>query len=122
MASALLRLGAGAECFTGRHLDAMNWSEPNRDVKIARDQAVRLMGSGRILTGSSLDLDHCFPWALWPCDDLWNLGPAHREVKQQKKRDKLPGLELLQSAQQRNEECGTASTATPTIACSLSVS
>jgi SAM-dependent methyltransferase len=92
-------------------VDAMKWSEPNRDVKIARDQAVRLMRSGKVycvwtgraLTDSSLDVDHCFPWAVWPCDDLWNLLPADRAVNQHKKRDKLPGLELLQSAQQRIE-------------------
>jgi hypothetical protein len=66
----------------------MTWSEPGRDVTIARDQPIRLMESsrlhcvwsGRALTTGSLDVDHCFPWAVWPCDDLWNLLPAHREV------------------------------------------
>jgi hypothetical protein len=72
---------------------AMTWSEPSRDVRIARDQAIRLMASGRLycvwsgraLTGASLDVDHCFPWAVWPCDDLWNLLPAHRDVNQNPK-------------------------------------
>jgi hypothetical protein len=60
--------------------------------------------SGRALTAVSLDVDHCFPWAVWPCDDLWNLLPAHRAVNQNQKRDMLPGVEVLQSAQQRIEE------------------
>jgi hypothetical protein len=69
--------------------EAMTWSEPSRDVKIARDQAIQLMGSGKLycvwsgrtLDAASLDVDHCFPWAIWPCDDLWNLLPAHRSAK-----------------------------------------
>jgi SAM-dependent methyltransferase len=91
---------------------AMTWSEPGRDVKIAREQAIRLLESsklhcvwsGRALSLETLDVDHCFPWAAWPCDDLWNLLPAHRDVNQKQKRDKLPGVELLQSARGRIEE------------------
>jgi SAM-dependent methyltransferase len=91
---------------------AMKWSDPSRDVRIARDQAIRLMGtgklhcvwSGRSLTPGSLHVDHCFPWAVWPCDDLWNLLPAHREVNQNQKRDRLPGAEVLRSAQERIED------------------
>ena len=91
---------------------AMTWSEPSRDVRIAREQAVQLVESrklycvwsGRALSVVSLDVDHCFPWAAWPCDDLWNLLPAHREINQNQKRDKLPGVELLRSAQDRIQE------------------
>jgi len=91
---------------------AMTWSEPSRDVRIAREQAVRLIDfgklhcvwSGRTLSANTLDIDHCFPWAAWPCDDLWNLLPAHRSVNQKQKRDRLPSSELLRSAQYRIEE------------------
>ena len=91
---------------------AMTWSEPSRDVRIARVQAVRLIDfgklhcvwSGRTLSADTLDIDHCFPWSAWPCDDLWNLLPAHRNVNQNQKRDKLPGVELLRSAQDRIQE------------------
>jgi hypothetical protein len=102
----------------GRHIsaaniaEAMRWSEPSRDVKIARDQAIRLIGSGKLycvwsgraLTDGSLDVDHCFPWAMWPCDDLWNLLPAHRDVNQNQKRDRLPSIGVLRSAQERIED------------------
>ena len=48
---------------------AMNWSEPSRDVRIARERAVRLSGeenlfcvwSGRRLSMTAADIDHCFP-------------------------------------------------------------
>jgi len=91
---------------------AMKWSEPSRDVRIAREQAVRLIDfgklhcvwSGRTLSADTLDIDHCFPWAAWPCDDLWNLLPAHRNVNQNQKRDRLPGVELLRSARDRIQE------------------
>lgn len=88
---------------------AMTWSEPSRDVRIAREQALRLIvrselpcvWTGQKLTAETLDVDHCFPWAVWPCDDLWNLLPAHRRVNQRLKRDRLPSVAVLRSAHDR---------------------
>ena len=36
-----------------------------------------------------------FPWTAWPCSDLWNLLPTHREVNQRLKRDRLPSATTL---------------------------
>ena len=91
---------------------AMVWSEPSRDAKIAREQAILLSTSerlhcvwtGRLLSLSDLDIDHCFPWAVWPCDDLWNLLPTHRVVNQRQKRDRLPSVGLLRTAKDRIED------------------
>ncbi len=88
---------------------AMTWADPKRDVGLARGEALRLMEmaplhcvwSGRRLTAETLDIDHCFPWAAWPCDDLWNLMPAHRAVNQNQKRDKLPSARLLLESEDR---------------------
>lgn len=88
---------------------AMRWSEPGRDVRIARDRAAQLLGggalhcvwTGRMLSARSLDVDHCFPWAAWPCDHLWNLMPAHRHVNQREKRDRLPSDSALRGARER---------------------
>jgi SAM-dependent methyltransferase len=88
---------------------AMRWSDPKRDVALSRAQALSLLEagplhcvwSGRSLTAETLDIDHCFPWAAWPCDDLWNLMPAHRAVNQAQKKDKLPGAGLLRASQDR---------------------
>ena len=99
----------------GRSLDigqlssAMAWEDPNRDVRVARERAGHLLSasglhcvwSGRPLTEASLDIDHCFPWAVWPCGDLWNLMPTHRTVNQREKRDRLPTDRLLRAAQDR---------------------
>ncbi len=57
--------------------------------------------SGKRLTPANVDIDHCFPWAVWPCGDLWNLMPAHRAVNQREKRDRLPTDRLLRAAQDR---------------------
>jgi len=95
----------------GRPLDegavvkAMEWSEPSRDVRIAREQALALIESstlecvwsGRRLSANTLDIDHCLPWAVWPCSDLWNLLPAHQNVNKEK-RDRLPSRTIIQRA------------------------
>lgn len=88
---------------------AMIWDEPNRDVRLARERALEMSGdgnlycvwSGRRLDQESLDVDHCMPWMVWPCGDLWNLMPAHRTVNQNEKGACLPGDRLLRSAQDR---------------------
>jgi hypothetical protein len=48
-----------------------------------------------------LDIDHMFPWTAWPCSDLWNLLPTHREVNQRLKRDRLPSATRLFRAEGR---------------------
>nr|WP_277881245.1 class I SAM-dependent methyltransferase [Leptolyngbya sp. FACHB-321] len=88
---------------------ALTWSDPSRDVTTARQRAIALLGSqdlfcvwsGKRLTERSLDIDHCFPWSAWACDDLWNLLPSDRTVNQRQKRDRLPSAARLQSAQNR---------------------
>jgi hypothetical protein len=97
----------------GRVLDndkvgaAMAWVDPARDVSLPRAIALRALDQGRtvrcVWTGErlqqgSLDIDHCLPWAAWPCSDLWNLLPTHRRVNQHLKRDRLPSTEALQRA------------------------
>lgn len=110
-----VRLMKGYAARQGRRLAdgaiarAMTWSDPSRDVRIARERALRLMEreplrcvwTGRPLSPASLDVDHCLPWTAWPCDDLWNLLPAHRGVNRRQKRDRLPGDRLLRAARER---------------------
>ena len=88
---------------------ALAWTEPTRDVRIAREavlarmaagQRLRCVWSGRPLAPATLDIDHCLPWSAWPCGDLWNLLPAHRTTNQREKRDLLPSAATLSSARQ----------------------
>lgn len=99
--------GRGQKIDEGVAAAAMAWSDPDRDVGSARELALGLLKTGRTLdcvwTGRRLspqvlDIDHCLPWSAWPCGDLWNLMPSHREVNQRLKREKLPSSETLQAA------------------------
>jgi hypothetical protein len=93
----------------GRMLDdgqiglAMTWADPARDVSLPRDialhaldqgQPVLCVWTGELLQPTTLDIDHCMPWAAWPCSDLWNLLPVNRHQK----RDRLSAATALQRA------------------------
>src|SRR5690606_9936070 len=38
----------------------------------------------RLTDVRSIEIDHCFPYSAWPCDDLWNLLPASRRANGRK--------------------------------------
>lgn len=92
-------------------IEAMKWSEPRRDVSMVREIArlflekdrLFCVWSGKKLTEKTLDIDHCFPWAAWPCDDLWNLFPSNGSVNRNKK-DRLPSSKILFKASERMME------------------
>jgi len=110
-----VRLMEGYARGQGRDLDpavmarAMRWHEPSRDVAFVRKAAIALMEvgpvfcvwTGRKLTQSRLDIDHCLPWAAWPCEDLWNLLPSDPKVNRHSKRDRLPSAEVLEKSMDR---------------------
>ena len=43
-------------------------------------------------------MDHCLPFAVWACDDLWNLLPAHKDINNRKS-DRLPSSAILRGRQ-----------------------
>lgn len=68
------------------------WADPERDTRIARDAVARIRAAGKpvycVWSGQRLrddyDVDHCFPFAAWPCGDAWNLMPASRPINNEK--------------------------------------
>jgi len=94
---------------TGKVAQAMKWHDPARDVGFARRIACQLLEtrslhcvwSGKRLTSDRLDMDHCLPWAAWPCEDLWNLLPAHPGINRNSKRDRLPSAGMLEKSMDR---------------------
>ncbi len=68
------------------------WVDPARDTKFARAAVDRMRAADKpvycVWSGARLrdeyDVDHCFPFAAWPCGDAWNLMPASRLVNIQK--------------------------------------
>jgi SAM-dependent methyltransferase len=86
------------------------WIDPNRDTdlvrKIAADQLkqnnpIYCVWTGKRLQLDNLDIDHCFPFAVWPCGDLWNLMTVHRDVNQKQKRDRLITAPALENSKRR---------------------
>jgi hypothetical protein len=87
---------------------ALAWLDPGRDTREARLAAESLAASRQGLhcvwtgmrLGSGFDVDHCFPFASWPNNDLWNLLPASPRANQAKS-DRLPSADLLHRAHDR---------------------
>ncbi len=89
------------------HRKALQWLEPQHDTTVVRRRAEQLREKGPLFcvwTGKrltrSFDIDHCFPFTAWPCNDLWNLLPSQPKVNNQK-RDFLPSLMMLELAEPR---------------------
>ena len=83
------------------------WEEGHRDTRIAWDRYSDLKESGRQIqctwTGQRIrraNMDHCFPWARWFNNDLWNLLPTGASVNREK-RDRLPAAQVLRDAESR---------------------
>ncbi len=90
------------------HRTALRWLEPTHDTNLVREVGRELRRSGSELfcvwTGRRLkdefDVDDCFPFAAWPCNDLWNLLPSSTTVNRSKG-DRLPAPEALEQARPR---------------------
>lgn len=91
-------------------MDALVWLDPERDTALVRDIGQKIFAAGRniycVWSGKRLeppsyDIDHCFPFAAWPCGDLWNLLPSDRRINQREKGDKLVSAATLEMAAER---------------------
>lgn len=98
---------AGRRLAAGEVIGALRWIEPERDTRIVRqlalnrlaaNEAVRCVWTGRPLAAGTIDIDHCLPWSAWPCNDLWNLLPTSRTINQRSKRERLVTGPVLASA------------------------
>ncbi len=99
----------GKKLDTSQIRQAMDWVEPGRDVQVPKKQALKLLEerklfcvwTGQHLAKASLDMDHCLPWSVWSCGDLWNLMPAQRKVNRNKKKNLLPSDVAMDKAEER---------------------
>ena len=68
-----------------------DWEEGRRDTSIATSRVIALRNEGfpvpcvwSAQKVRALHIDHCFPWARWLNNDLWNLLPASAAVNSSK--------------------------------------
>jgi SAM-dependent methyltransferase len=87
------------------------WADPERDTRFARAAVERLRTGGKsvycVWSGQRLrddyDIDHCFPFAAWPCGDAWNLMPASKRINNEKS-NRLVTQAALERASERITE------------------
>jgi hypothetical protein len=84
-----------------------DWEEGRRDTGIAANRVAELKSAGVkvpcVWTASNVKsphIDHCFPWARWLNNDLWNLLPAS-SIANASKGDKLPSAFAMADAKTR---------------------
>ena len=102
-----LMIGWGVADSKGRESLGLDWQENRRDTRLASERAMKLKNEGFDLTcvwsasriGSSFQIDHCFPWARWTNNDLWNLLPTKVEINRSKL-DKLPSSLAMSDARE----------------------
>ncbi len=87
------RLSMGA--VLGKLLESANPLRADHEVRYIYEERLPLecVWSGRRL-GSSFEVDHALPFALWQNSSWWNLFPAAPKVNNAK-RDRLPSLDLI---------------------------
>jgi len=87
------------------YMSALNWDDPERATSRIRrrvndllaSEGVNCCWSGKSLKAADYAVDHAFPFARWPNNDLWNLLPSKTKINAQKS-DKLPtGMKLAES-------------------------
>ncbi len=88
--------------------DPFDWTENRYDTGIALERAKQLRDEGFALTcvwsaariRTAPHIDHCFPWARWRNNDLWNLMPARGNINLSKS-DRLPSSSAMADARDR---------------------
>ena len=88
--------------------DPFEWTESRYDTSMALERAKQLRDDGFALTcvwsaariRTAPHIDHCFPWARWRNNDLWNLLPA-RDYINLRKSDRLPSSSAMADARDR---------------------
>jgi SAM-dependent methyltransferase len=100
--------GAGKQGTVDEYMRALSWLDEERDTREVRTifedlraqgTRIRCVWTDKALT-KAYHIDHCFPFAHWPNNDLWNLMPAHPMVNNRKS-SKLPSAGLLEEARDR---------------------
>lgn len=74
------------------------WERNQVTLSMREGAMFRCPWTGRKLSEDAFDIDHVVPVAVHPFHELWNLVPADPDFNQHKKRDRLPGTNVLRNA------------------------
>ena len=88
--------------------DAFEWTESRYDIRVVLERATQSRDGGFALRcvwsassiRSSPHIDHCFPWARWLNNDLWDLPPLRGNINLSKS-DRLPSSGAMADARRR---------------------
>lgn len=87
---------------------ALRWDNPQRNTARVRKRVDELLtkenlrcvwSRKHIINPSQYEVDHAFPFARWPNNDLWNLVPSNPKINIHKS-DKLPSSAKLTACRQ----------------------
>jgi SAM-dependent methyltransferase len=99
--------GWGIADYQATNVSVFDWEEGRSDTGIAANRVAELKSDGVkvpcVWTASNVKsphIDHCFPWARWLNNDLWNLLPASSNANASKG-DKLPSAFAMADAKGR---------------------
>ncbi len=89
------------------YLEALDWKDDTRSTNRVRSRVNELLAndevaccwSGKQIKPSDYAVDHAFPFARWPNNDLWNLLPTRTAVNANKS-DRLPSSDKLISSRE----------------------
>jgi len=89
------------------YLSALQWDDPvhktgkvrDRFIELAVDNDMLCCWSAKKLIEKEMAVDHTFPFARWPNNDLWNLLPVKDKINSQKS-DKLPTNKKLTNSKE----------------------
>ena len=102
-----LTQGWGVSDYRSTDMQVFAWEEGRRDTGIAASRVVALRREGipvpcvwSARNVKTPHIDHCFPWARWLNNDLWNLLPASAAMNSSKG-EKLPSAQALSEARVR---------------------
>ncbi|QOR37630.1 methyltransferase domain-containing protein [Billgrantia diversa] len=104
----LLMQGYNTQMETGRLYQALRWPESRRETLQVRQLVAQQLEdpkplpcvwSRQDLHRSVYAIDHCFPWARWQNNDLWNLLPVTERANSAKS-DRLPAAALMERSRE----------------------
>jgi SAM-dependent methyltransferase len=97
----------GIADYRATDMRVFDWEEGRRDTRIASSRVAALRSAGIsvpcVWSAQRMKvahIDHCFPWARWLNNDLWNLLPASSAINSSKS-DKLPSAAAMTDARDR---------------------